>query len=116
MSKADSVRALVKQTLEVLERDGWCKGQMTDEAGRRCALGALYEAQYELQTSDPDAFDSSALHVLKVALTPTLIKASENKVDYLSKFNDLESTTLQDVQRVFTEACEQACELARDAC
>jgi hypothetical protein len=32
------------QAMEILERDGWCKGALTDLDGRHCVRGAMREA------------------------------------------------------------------------
>lgn len=39
--------ALFSRAIILLARDGWCQGYLRDEKGRRCAMGALLDADYE---------------------------------------------------------------------
>lgn len=43
---ADDVADVLEKAAEVIERDGWCQNQLTDEAGRVCLVGAIEKAAF----------------------------------------------------------------------
>lgn len=46
---------------ELLERDGWCRGNSIDRQGRRCAMGAINSASHEPGSGTAwDRFDQAA--------------------------------------------------------
>lgn len=49
---------IAEDAAKILERDGWCQGTARDEAGRRCAVGAITRAYYELLSEQRmDSYD-----------------------------------------------------------
>jgi hypothetical protein len=53
-------REVLLAAAELLERDGWCQGQLWDERGRRCASGAiLFSSLGVPPTPNPDLVDSA---------------------------------------------------------
>lgn len=47
--RGNAARQILQRTLEVLERDGWCRGTYQDSRGRRCLSGAMERAAEELK-------------------------------------------------------------------
>jgi hypothetical protein len=95
----------IREAIEVLARRGWTQGAFTDDTGRHCLQGALYEAhgcqprQHGKLTgtsADPDlTADLRLLNETIAAEYPERVGAVG-----VSRFNDHPETTIDDVVRV----------------
>jgi hypothetical protein len=99
---------VIRKAAEILAHKGWCQ-QSYEQGGRVCATMALYEAERHLTGSSIAP---------QIDPKPISLKA----MDYMRKFtgalslptyNDMYSTTLEDVLLLFKRAAELA-EAQRD--
>lgn len=82
---------LLIRARELIEKpDDWCRGFLQDDAGRRCALGAMEKAHLEIRHYTPS-----------LSLLPTL---GFRKWEDVRDFNDKPSTKHTDVLRAFDRA------------
>lgn len=95
----------IREAIEVLARRGWTQGAFTDETGRHCLQGALYEAhgcqprqhgKLSGTSADPDLTADLRL------LNETIASEYPERVGAVgvSRFNDHPETTIDDVVRV----------------
>lgn len=98
----------IRAALELLARTGWVKGHFSDEDGRHCLQGALYEVHgcqprvpgHLGRTVDGDlAADLQLLNEIIAAEYPERMGAVG-----VSRFNDHADTTLEDVVRVLEKS------------
>lgn len=98
----------IRDAIELLARKGWTQGTFTDEAGRHCLQGALYEA-YGCQPRVPgrlgrnlpgDLADDVRL------VNETIATEYPERVGAVgvSRFNDHPETTIDDVVRVLEKS------------
>ena len=92
----------IRAAIEVLAARGWTKGAFADDSGRHCLQGALYESH----GCQPAAALTRELRD-DVRVVNEVIEA-EYPDRYgavgISRFNDHEDTTLDDVVRVLEKA------------
>lgn len=99
----------IREAIEVLARRGWAQGTFTDEGGRHCLQGALYEAhgcrprvQGHLTGTGTDpglAADLRLVNETIAAEYPERVGAVG-----VSRFNDHPDTTIDDVVRVLEKS------------
>ena len=98
----------IREAIEVLVRSGWTKATFTDEAGRHCLQGALYEAHCALPYSERETGVPVGGELADdLRLVNRVIE--EQYPDRfggvgVSRFNDHPETTLEDVVRVLEKA------------
>lgn len=97
----------IREAIEVLARRGWTQGAFTDDAGRHCLQGALYEA-YGCQPRRPGQHSTTHAHVTAdLSLVNEIIAAEyPDRVGAvgISRFNDHPETTIDDVVRVLEKS------------
>jgi hypothetical protein len=98
----------IRQAIEVLAHAGWTKGTFTDEGGRHCLQGALYEA-HQVQAPQKDDVGTPLCRPLAddVRLVNSVIEEQYPErfgAVGVSRFNDHPETTLDDVIRVLEKA------------
>ncbi len=106
----------IRAALDVLARTGWTKNAFTDEAGRHCLQGALYEAhglvprcgdQPGVALTDDLAADVRAVnHVIREQYPDRFGAVG------IARFNDHRETTVDDVVRVLEKAAARHDELS----
>ena len=106
----------IREAIEVLARRGWTQGAFTDDSGRHCLQGALYEAygcqprQHGRLTRTTTNADITA----DVRLVNEVIAAEyPDRVGAvgISRFNDHPETTIDDVVRVLEKSAIKRDEL-----
>lgn len=98
----------IRAALEILARRGWTQRTFTDETGRHCIQGALYEAH----CVEPERYERvwrplSASLLADVGLVNEVIETEyPERVGAVgvSQFNDHPETTIDDVVRVLEKA------------
>ena len=100
---------LIRDAIAVLARRGWTKDAFTDDGGRHCLQGALYEAHgmracagtphMRLRLRQDLAADVALVNAVVAAEYPERYGAVG-----ASRFNDHPETTLEDVVRVLEKA------------
>lgn len=85
----------VREALDLLRRDGWCKGKGFDEKGRHCIVGAGISVHYSAE-------DALALHAVAREQYPDRI--GWTTLASAAAFNDHAETTFEDVERVMEKA------------
>ncbi|HSH62396.1 MAG TPA: hypothetical protein VK988_22650 [Acidimicrobiales bacterium] len=98
----------IREALRVLSRAGWTKDAFSDESGRHCLQGALYES-YGLRPFDGRNVGQplTAEMADDVRLVNEVIEAEFPERTGgvgVSRFNDHPQTTLEDVVRVMEKA------------
>ena len=105
----------IREALELLARRGWTKGRFTDDDGRHCLQGALYEAHgcrprtvghLGRTLSGELADDVRLLNETIAAEYPDRLGAVG-----ISRFNDHPETTVEDVVRVLEKTAVRRDEL-----
>ena len=97
----------IREAIEVLARRGWTQGTFTDDAGRHCLQGALYEAHgcrprrpgQRTDADGPLAADLRLVNETIAAEYPERVGAVG-----VSRFNDHPETTIDDVVRVLEKS------------
>lgn len=99
----------IREAIEVLARRGWTQGAFTDDTGRHCLQGALYEAhgcqprqhgKLTNTSTDPDlAADLRLVNETIASEYPERVGAVG-----VSRFNDHPDTTIVDVVRVLEKS------------
>lgn len=99
----------IREAIEVLARRGWTQGAFTDDAGRHCLQGALYEAhgcqprlQGRLTRTVPDPGVTADIRLVNEVIAaeyPDRVGAVG-----VSRFNDHPETTVEDVLRVLEKS------------
>ena len=98
----------IREAIRVLSRAGWTQDAFTDEAGRHCLQGALYEAygqrpfdarQRNVRLSPEMADDVRLVNEVIEAQYPERTGGVG-----VSRFNDHPDTTLEDVVKVMEKA------------
>ncbi|MGH9155592.1 MAG: DUF6197 family protein [Acidimicrobiales bacterium] len=99
----------IREAIQVLARRGWTKESFTDDGGRHCLQGALYEA-YGVNSCDSTrhlrlrlAGELAADMRLVNAIVATEYPDRFGGVG-ASRFNDHPETTIDDVVRVLEKA------------
>ena len=99
----------IREAIEVLARRGWAQGAFTDDTGRHCLQGALYEAhgchprlQGKLTGTRTDPELTADLRLLN----ETIAAEYPDRVGAVgvSRFNDHPDTTIDDVVRVLEKS------------
>ncbi len=98
----------IREAIRVLSRTGWTKDAFTDDSGRHCLQGALYEA-YGLCALDSRGVGVRLSRELAedVRLVNDVIEAQFPERFGgigVSRFNDHPDTTIEDVVRVMEKA------------
>lgn len=99
----------IREAIEVLARRGWAQGSFTDETGRHCVQGALYEAHgcqprrhgYLSHTSTDPGLAADVRLVNETIATEYPERVGAVGV---SRFNDHPDTTIDDVVRVLEKS------------
>ena len=108
------MRNRIREAIQVLARTGWTKDTFSDETGRHCLQGALYEA-HGLEAASERAWrpvqgdfadDVRLLNRVIEEQYPERMGAVG-----VSRFNDHPETTLDDVVLVLEKAAVQRDEL-----
>lgn len=105
----------IREAIEVLARRGWTQGTFTDETGRHCLQGALYEA-HGCQPRKPGHCTTADAHVaadLRL-VNETIAAEYPDRVGAVgvSRFNDHPETTIDDVVRVLEKSAIRRDEMA----
>ena len=98
----------LRDAIELLASKGWAKGSFTDDSGRHCLQGALYEA-HGCQPRTPGRLGHTLDGPLAadVRLVNEIIAAEyPDRVGGvgISRFNDHPETTVDDVVRVLEKS------------
>lgn len=95
----------IREAIEVLARRGWTQGTFTDDSGRHCLQGALYEA-YGCQPRRPGTTAHSGLAADLRLVNETIACEYPDRVGAVgvSRFNDHPETTIDDVVRVLEKS------------
>ena len=105
----------IRAAIEILARKGWTKDAFTDEGGRHCLQGALYEAHLvEPPTGKQPGIPVPENVALDLRLVNHVIQAQyPERVGGVgaSRFNDHLETTIEDVVRVLEKAAAEKDEL-----
>ncbi len=105
----------IRSAIDVLVRRGWTKDAFTDEAGRHCLQGALYEAhRLALPVENQPGRPVPARLAEDLRLVNEVIDAQyPDRFGGVgaSRFNDHPETTLADVLRVLEKAAVKRDEL-----
>lgn len=80
--------------LEILNATGWCKELYSDGKGRHCMAGAIFAQQPE----------DEAKYRAIAALTDAVEEVTSFGYSSVSTYNDLASTTWEDVQHIYNQA------------
>lgn len=106
----------IREAIEVLARRGWTQGAFTDEQGRHCLQGALYEAHgctprqhgrlTRTSTNGDITADIRLVNDIIAAEYPERVGAVG-----VSRFNDHPDTTIDDVVRVLEKSAIRRDEL-----
>lgn len=105
----------IRQALEILARRGWTKDAFTDETGRHCLQGALYEAHGvdcsgDTQRGRPLSEQLAAdLRVVNEVISEQYPERRGGVG--VSRFNDHPETTIDDVVTVLEKAAVRQHEL-----
>lgn len=89
-----------RAALEVLRRDGWCKGKWTAPTGEHCISGAAIEAGTSLYQPGPHGDCTSFGH----ALYDVIDEQFPDRPMSVVGFNDHKDTTFADVELVLEKA------------
>ena len=105
----------IREALGLLARNGWVKGRFSDEEGRHCLQGALYEA-HQCQPRTPGRLGRSLPGELAddIRLVNETVAAQyPDRVGAVgvSRFNDHPDTTIDDIVRVLEKAAVRRDEL-----
>jgi hypothetical protein len=87
---------ILMDALELLRRDGWCKGTTQNVKGEHCILGALYEAYNCCDLCDLSLKSSNKRDVIIATYSHPRYGSSP-----ISAFNDDPLTNFSDVERWF---------------
>lgn len=110
-----SARDIINRAREILERDGWCQGSAHKDDGTHCTMGALSIAADELQ-ADPAVTTlegqwcpvrGSELYMEAARLVSGQLGEGYPKgagSGAVPVWNDLDTTTLEDVMLVLKKA------------
>ena len=106
----------IRAALEILARRGWAQGSFTDDVGRHCIQGALYEAH----CIDPDVYERVWRPLTPPLLADMGLVNEVIEAEYperygavgVSRFNDHPETTVDDVVRVLEKAAVRRDEIA----
>ena len=82
----------VEESLEYIDAHGWCKGDLKDDLGRVCIVGAIITAQC---VDHPQSVTGQAGRVLDI------VHHKAREMGYsagAAQFNDNAKTTLEDVR------------------
>lgn len=98
----------IRDAIELLARKGWTQGRFTDDSGRHCLQGALYEA-HECQPRVPGRLGYGLDRDLAADLrlvNETIVAEYPERVGAVgvSRFNDHPDTTIDDVVRVLEKS------------
>lgn len=98
----------IRRALEVLARTGWTKHAFTDDGGRHCLQGALYDAYGVC----PDRVSGELAQDVRL-VNETIEEQYPERFGAvgISRFNDHPETTLDDVIRVLEKAAIRKDEL-----
>jgi hypothetical protein len=95
-SKDQAVVGILRQTQEVLNRDGWIQGNLHSPEGH-CLVGSIHVASAELEVNYKDT--EAAQLVLRNTLTHLVGQHSG-----IGQWNDLKTTKREDVDRLIAES------------
>ena len=98
----------IRDAIELLARKGWTQGHFTDESGRHCLQGALYEA-HGCRPRRPGRLGHTLSGELADdvrLLNETIAAAYPDRMGAVgvSRFNDHPETTIDDVVRVLEKS------------
>lgn len=98
----------IREAIALLAGRGWTKGRFTDESGRHCLQGALYEA-HGCQPREPGHLGRTLTGALAAdlrLLNETIAAEYPERVGAVgvSRFNDHPDTTIDDVVRVLEKS------------
>lgn len=98
----------IREALGLLARSGWTQGRFTDESGRHCLQGALYEA-HGCMPRRPGRLGHTLAGELAAdvrLLNETIAAEYPERMGAvgISRFNDHPETTIEDVVRVLEKA------------
>lgn len=107
-----------------LGRRGWTKGELEDDTGKVCALGAIYAAMSGSPNPSDELDDGRHIHRWDECAHCQLIEEAQNYgrfmteiarqlydapeyMTVISDFNDADSTTVEMVNHVFSHAAAE---------
>ncbi len=98
----------IREAIELLAHKGWVQGRFTDESGRHCLQGALYEA-HGCQPRVPGRLGHTLTGELAAdirVLNETIAAEYPERMGAVgvSRFNDHPDTTIDDVVRVLEKS------------
>lgn len=85
----------VREALDLLRRDGWCKGKQEDERGRHCIVGAAHCV---------GAYQEDFIALDAVAEQQYLDRVGSGLLVPAAALNDHPDTTFEDIERVMEKA------------
>lgn len=98
-SKEEAIVGILRQTQEVLNRDGWIQGNLHTPEGH-CLIGGLFKASAELEVNYKDTEATNL--VLRNTLTHMIGPHSG-----IGQWNDLKTTKRHQVDELIEEAIER---------
>ena len=113
-----SIKNTLSRAKELLGERGWSKGQYVDGDGCLCALGAIYVAAGELASAPLDKYapyyapgdagDQASKLYLEASEHLGSVVPRSSGWPHVHLFNDLPSTTQDDVLAMFDRGIEAA--------
>lgn len=106
---------VLENAADILERDGWCQGNLVRPNGSRCSIGAIRKALRDEMAlkvrSDPDYIISPAMtHYQEKLAIQWVLDAAEatGSVMHLPHWNDQPDRTKSEVLDAFRKAAKLA--------
>lgn len=97
-----AVKDLADKAIEVLERDGWCQGFLTNSQGQHCLLGAMNQAHYNDEVGDFHQF-----YELRQAVSAHIYNGTGD-ASSITLWNDTPGRTREDVIELLRRAGEDS--------
>lgn len=91
---------------DILEANGWCKGELEDDQGRRCAYGALEAAADHSGGTDGDIVAAEELADARLVDSGRAERGGSGFI--LIDWNNAPETTGEDVIRLFRELANES--------
>ncbi len=98
-----SAKDVLKRALVVLDRDGWCQGEATNNTGQHCLVGLLGVSNREANgvLVGYEGLSEGLVPLLKVSIGPVADMS-------LSEWNDTPGRTIEEVRAALIVATQVA--------
>jgi hypothetical protein len=93
----------LNEAAKIIEQ-GWTKGEYADELGNVCAVGALRKALNNPQHQSIDSSDWTTYRESITIMSQVTGEMTNGLTDNPVQFNDMESTTKQDIVALFEKS------------